>query len=134
MRKYRTWHKVLVEQLADREEALDYLQFALKEYQADSDMLFFLRALRTVIEAQGEIAQLGKKTGVAPESLSKILSSENALQIDTLGTILNALGWRLSIEPLEEVDPNLQCQSRKELRLKAGMEKTAAQLVESSSS
>ena len=35
MRKYRTWHEVLVEQLADSDEALDYLQFSLEEYQRD---------------------------------------------------------------------------------------------------
>ncbi len=63
MRKYRTWHEVLVEQLADSDEALDYLQFSLEEYQKDGDTSFFLRALRTVIEAQGE-SELSKKAGI----------------------------------------------------------------------
>ena len=134
MRKYRTWHKVLVEQLADPEEALDYLQFALEEYQADGDMLFFLRALRTVIEAQGEIAQLAKKTGIAPESLSKILSGEEALRIDTIGIILNTFGWRLSIEPLKRVEPNLGHQSQEGTGLNTARETGSAQLAESSSS
>lgn len=134
MRKYRTWHKVLVEQLADREEALDYLQFALEKYQADGDMPFFLRALRTVIEAQGEIAQLAMKTGITPESLSKILYSEDALQIGTIEVILNAFGWRLSIEPLKHVEPNLGHQSREGTRLNTAAETDSTQLVESSSS
>ena len=134
MRKYRTWHKVLVEQLADREEALDYLQFALEKYQADGDMLLFLRALRTVIEAQGEITQLAMKTGITPESLSKILSSEDALRIDTIEIILNAFGWRLSIEPLKHVESNLGHQNREGTDLDTAEETGSAQLVESPSS
>ena len=41
MKKYRTWHEVLVEQLTSRDEALDYLQFALEEYQVNGDKPFF---------------------------------------------------------------------------------------------
>lgn len=133
MRKYRAWHDVLIEQLADPEEALDYLQFALEGYQEDGDTSFFLRALRTVIEAQDQIVGLSKKTGVAPEILSKILSSDEPPQIYTLGTLLNAFGWRLSIEPLKHVEPNLQHQSKEVSGPNAGIEKTKKQLVESPS-
>ena len=40
-----------------------------------------------------------------------MLSSDNTPTLDTLGTILNVLdvlGWRLSIEPLEEAIPSLE--------------------------
>jgi DNA-binding phage protein len=132
--KYRTWHEVLVEQLADPEEALDYLQFALDGYQKDGDTSFFLRALRTVIEAQGEIAQLAKKTGIAPGSLSKVLSSDEPPRIDMFVTILNAFGWRLSIEPLEDVSPNLEIPSEERVRLKSTREKSVEQIAEASPS
>lgn len=134
MRKYRAWHEVLIEQLADPEEALDYLQFALEGYQEDGDTSFFLRALRTVIEAQDQIVGLSKKTGVAPEVLSKVLSSDEPPRIDTLRTLLNAFGWRLSIEPLKHVKPDLQCQSKEVSGPNSGIEKTKKQLVESPSS
>ena len=134
MRKYRAWHEVLIEQLADPEEALDYLQFALEGYQEDGDTSFFLRALRTVIEAQDRIVGLSKKTGVAPEALSKVLSSDKPPRIDTLRTLLNAFGWRLSIEPLKHVKPDLQCQSKEVSGPNSGIEKTKKQLVESPSS
>lgn len=132
MRKYRTWHKVLVEQLMDPDEALDYLQFAIGGYQEDGDTSFFLRALRTVAESQGGIPELAKKTGIAPESLSKILSSAEPPRIDTLRTILNAFGWRLSIEPLEVSKPNnLEIPSREDAGLNTAEEKIAQQVAES---
>ena len=52
MRKYRDY---LIEELADREKAISYLQTALEEYQRDGDMPALLLALRSVIEAQGGI-------------------------------------------------------------------------------
>ena len=42
---------------------------------------------------------------MSPDALQKILSSDKAPHIDTLRTILNALGCRLSIEPLEAKKP-----------------------------
>jgi DNA-binding phage protein len=134
MRKYRTWHEVLVEQLADPEEALDYLQLALEGYQKEGDTSFFLRALRTVVEAQGQVVGLSKKTGIAPEVLSKILSSDEPPRIDTLDTILNAFGWRLSIESLEDVSPNLEIPSKERVRLKPTRKKSVDQIAEASPS
>ena len=111
MRKYRAWRELLIEQLADPEEALDYLQFALEGYQEDGDTSFFLRALRTVVESQGGIAEVAKKIGTVPESLSGILANDEPPQIYPLGTLLNAFGWQLSIEPLANVSPNLEIPS-----------------------
>ena len=54
MRKYRDY---LIEELADREKAVSYLQTALEEYQTDGDMPALLLALRSVVEAQGGILQ-----------------------------------------------------------------------------
>ena len=130
MRKYRTWHEVLVEQLMDPEEALDYLQFAIGGYQKDGDTSFFLRALRTVAESQGGIAEVAKKIGIAPESLSEILASDDPPRIDTFGTILNAFGWQLSIQPLENVELNIKTQNDKRVDLNTAAKKRASSVVE----
>ena len=101
MRKFRKWHDYLIERLAaDKEEAIGYLDVALEEYQEDRDTSFFLQGIKTVVEAQGGISELAKKTHMSPDALEKVLSSEKAPHIDTLGTILKALGGRLSIVPL----------------------------------
>jgi DNA-binding phage protein len=105
MRKLRTFHEFLMEELANREHAIGYLDVALEEYQEDGDTPFFLKGIRNVVEAQGGISELAKRTHMSPDALQKILSSDKAPHIDTLGTILNALGCRLSIEPLEAKKP-----------------------------
>ena len=105
MRKLRTFHEFLMEELANREHAIGYLDVALEEYQEDGDTSFFLKGIRNVVEAQGGFPELAKRTHMSPDALQKILSSDKAPHIDTLGTILNALGCRLSIEPLEAKKP-----------------------------
>ena len=106
MRKFRKWHDYLIERLAaDKEEAIGYLDVALEEYQEDGDTAFFLKGIRNVVEAQGGISELAKRTHMSPDALQKILSSDKAPHIDTLGTILNVLGCRLSIQSLEAKKP-----------------------------
>ena len=105
MRKLRTWRAYLTERFAaDQEAAIRYLKLSLEEYQVDGDTPLLLLALRTVVESQGGIPALAKKTGIAPESLSDILSSDEAPRIDTLIRILNALGGHLSIESIAGTD------------------------------
>ena len=102
MRKYRKWREIVIEQLAeDWDAALDYIQFAMEEYQVDGDTEVFLLALYTFVESQGGAAEVAKRTAIAPETLSKILSSEKAPHLDTLAAVLNALGCRLAIVPLK---------------------------------
>ena len=105
MRKLQTLHEFLMEELANREHAIGYLDVALEEYQEDGDTPFFLKGIRNVVEAQGGISELAKRTHMSPDALQKILSSDKAPHIDTLGTILNALGCRLSIQSLEAKKP-----------------------------
>ncbi len=105
MRKYRKWRDIVIEQLAeDWDAALDYIQFAMEEYQVDGDTEVFLLALYTFVESQGGAAEVAKRAAIAPETLSKILSSNEAPYLDTFVTILKALGCRLSIEPLKAED------------------------------
>ena len=91
-----------MEDLADPVEAISYLDVSLEEYQMDGDIPFFLKGLRNVVEAQGGVAAIAKRTAMAPETLSKILSSEETLHLGTFATILKALGCRLSIEEIKD--------------------------------
>ena len=105
MREYRTWEEILMERFtSDWEEAIGYLDVALEEYQEDGDTPFFLLGLENVIEAHGGITGLAKQTGIEPEVLSEMLSSEKAPRLDTLNTILQGLGCRLSIQPLKDTN------------------------------
>ena len=92
---------------ADSEEAIEYLDVALEEYQEDGDTLFFLLGLQQVIEARGGVSEVAEKIGIAPQVLSDVLSSKKAPRLDTLNTILQALGCRLSIERLKDSSASL---------------------------
>ncbi len=105
MSEYQTWREYLIEKLAvDHERAIDYLDVALEEYQVDRDTHLFFVAVQTVIESQGGVSEVAEKIGIAPQVLSDVLSSEKAPRLDTLNTILQALGCRLSIQPLKDAD------------------------------
>ena len=131
MRKLRTWHAYLTERFAaDQEAAIRYLKFSLEEYQADRDTPLLLLAFRTVVESQGGISVLAKKTGIDSESLSDILSSDEAPRIDTLVTILNALGCRILIEPIADTDHSFETKSEEETDVNPAVEKGVEQVAE----
>ena len=107
MKKMRTWRECLIEDLADREEAIHYLQAILDDYYRFGQTLIVWEALKTVIEAQGGIAKLTQHTDISPQTLETALSNTDTPLIDALGVVLNALGYRLSIQPIADEDANL---------------------------
>ena len=105
MRKYRKWREYLIERLAaDQEEAIGFLQAVMEDYQVFGNSAAVVSAVQVVVESQGGVAEVAKRTNISPDTLSKILSSEEAPYLDTFATILKALGCRLSIEPLKAED------------------------------
>ena len=101
MRKLRTWRECLIERLTNRERAVGYLQAILEDYQIYKSPSVVLKALQTVIEAQGGVSKLAKQTDMDPQHLCKMLSDEDIPLIDRLGTVLKVLGYQLSIQPIE---------------------------------
>lgn len=101
-----------MEQLSDTDDAIDYLQVTLEEYQVDGDTSFFLSEIRTVVEAQGGVSKLAEKINIEPQVLSDMLTSKVAPRLDTFSTILRTLGCRLSIEPLAAVIPNPEAEDK----------------------
>jgi DNA-binding phage protein len=107
MKNSGTWREYMVQRLAsDQGRIKGYLQAIMEEYQTFGDLRVVLLALQTVAEVEGGISALAKRIDIEPETLSEELSSEKALTIDTLKTILNAFGCRLSIEPLKTENPH----------------------------
>ena len=100
MKELRTWTEYLIGRFAaDKEEAMGFLHAVMEEYQIHGNPATVVGALHTVITSQGGISEFAKKTDIEPQALSEILSSDEPIRIDTLRTILNAFGCRLSIEP-----------------------------------
>ena len=97
MNKFRTFDETLKERLADPEYARDFLDVSLEEYESDGNKEVFLRALRYVAEAQGGLGKLAEDTKLNRPNLYKILSQEGNPRLETIGAILHALGYRLSV-------------------------------------
>ena len=108
MRKMGIWRDYLIEKLADQERAIGYLQAILDDYYIYGSHTVVLRALETVVEAQGGVSKVAKQVDMDPQLLSKVLSNEDTPLIDVLGIVLKALGYQLSIKPLESENPNLE--------------------------
>lgn len=108
MKIYETWDTFLIEQLAEQRNISGYLSAVMEEYQIHGDLAIVQLALQSVVEAQGGISELAKKTDIDPQVLSEVISSDEAPRIDTLRTILSALGCRLSIDPLKTVNTDIE--------------------------
>ncbi|MCG9131407.1 transcriptional regulator [Candidatus Poribacteria bacterium] len=105
MREMGNWREYLMERLADPENAMNYLDVSLEEYQMDGDTDFFLIGLQNVVEAQGGVSTFAERIGLEQETLFELLSNGAAPRIDTFNTIVKALGCRLSIKPREDANP-----------------------------
>jgi probable addiction module antidote protein len=98
----RKFREVLIEDLEDLQEAQAYLEVALEEYEQDRDLEAFLMALRHVADAQGGIGKLAERTKLNREHLYRALSGKGNPRLETLDAILHGLGFRLTIQPLEQ--------------------------------
>jgi probable addiction module antidote protein len=97
MRKFKD---ILHEDLKDPLEAKAYLEVALENYEEDKDVEAFLMALRDVAEAQGGISKLAKTTHLNRQNLYRALSNRGNPRLETIGTILHGLGFKLAIQSL----------------------------------
>ena len=81
----------------DSDEAVGaYLDEALET----ADPAFIVQALGTVARARG-MTQIAKDAGLSRESLYRALSAEGDPEFDTVIRVLQALGLRLSVTPVE---------------------------------
>jgi probable addiction module antidote protein len=93
--KARTYQEHLDEVLRDDEEAVAYLNAAL----AEDDPEVFLLALRDVARArEGGLAALAEAAHVNREHLYRMLSKNGNPELRSLEALLDALGFRLSVE------------------------------------
>ena len=121
----RTLREYLIERLADKERAIGYLQAILDDYYIYGGPAVVLRALDTVVKAQGGVSKLAKQADMDPEMLSRLLSNEDTPLIDALGIVLKALGYQLSIAPVENENSNLEADTLQTAHVAEGP--TAAQ-------
>ncbi len=97
MSEFRNYRESLLEALKNPEEAIAYLEVALEEFFEDHDKTSFLKALRTIAEAQGGLTDLANKSNLNRPNLYKALSGKGNPKLETIGAILKALGFKLHV-------------------------------------
>ena len=105
MPKSRSYQTHLIEALRDPEEAAAYLSAALEE----TDRALFLLALRNVADAQGGLAWLADATQLNRENLYRMLSDKGNPEFYSLVTLLDSLGFRLSVETKTVMPSSTRC-------------------------
>ena len=107
-KKQGSWDKFLIEQLAEEEDMSGFLSAVMEEYESHGNAAVIQISLESIIEAKGGIAEVAKKTDIDPQILSDVLTNKESLHIDTLTTVLKAIGCRLSIVSLDGIEADYQ--------------------------
>jgi probable addiction module antidote protein len=117
-RRARSYADHLDKALLDPTSTIEYLRSAL-----DEDVDTFLLALRDVAKARGGgFAKLAEDAGLNRENLYRMLAPTGNPTMRSLESILRCLGYRLSVDAIEEAGGPLfvaaesQCRPPKEPR------------------
>ena len=84
MRKMRRYRDFLIEELADRDKALSFLEVLLEEYEKDPDGAALYYGFSAAVEAQGGVQKFAMKTHSTPQAVSDALLSKDEIQIAEL--------------------------------------------------
>ncbi len=90
----------LLKRLANSEYAAQYLKAAFDETIADGNKSAFLLALKNVVDATGEMQTVVKNANISPQKLSQIFSEEENPTLETLTSVLHAVGITIDFVPL----------------------------------
>lgn len=82
------------------EDVANYLDAVMEDALEHDDTSLIAAALGDVARSKG-MAAIADETGLSRESLYRTLSEAGNPTLSTLNSILNALGLRLSVKPLE---------------------------------
>jgi probable addiction module antidote protein len=83
----------------NEEEQLLYLQATLEDNWDSSEA--FLLSLKAIVEARG-FKKFAEDTGLSRESLYRTLSADGNPKLDTLFKMLNALGFKLTVQLIDK--------------------------------
>ena len=95
MTKSKSYKNNLIESLNDPTEAAEYLNAALEDGESE----VFLLALRDVVDSYGGMGKLAASTSLNRENLYRMLSTRGNPEFFSWSTVLDAVGFRLGVEP-----------------------------------
>lgn len=94
----------LLKRLENSEYAATYLKAALDETLSDGNTEAFLLALKNVVEAKGSTQTIANESNISRQHLYRILSGEGNPTLDTLTSVLQAVGLTIDFKPVSIKD------------------------------
>jgi probable addiction module antidote protein len=100
-RTYRQFRDVEEEYFHNHPEEIDpYLDEIFDAYAEDRDSASLLASLRVIAKVKG-ISNIAEETGLTRQGIQHALSSKGNPRFDNVNSIMNALGYRLVPEKLD---------------------------------
>jgi probable addiction module antidote protein len=100
-RTYRQFRDVEEEYFRNHPEEIDpYLDEIFDAYAEDHDSPSLLASLRVIAKVKG-ISNIAEETGLTRQGIQHALSSKGNPRFDNINSIMNALGYRLVPEKLD---------------------------------
>ena len=94
----------LLQRLGNSQYAATYLKAALDETLSDGNTEAFLLALKNVVEANGSMGAIASESNVSRQHLYRILSGNGNPTLDTLTSVLQAVGLTIDFKPVTVED------------------------------
>ena len=99
-RNYRSFRDVEEDYFRNHpEEIASYIDEIFNDYAKDSNSAALLASLRVIAKVKG-ITQLAEATGMTRQGVQHALSSKGNPRFDNVNAIMQALGYRLAPEPI----------------------------------
>ena len=89
----------LLQRLGNSQYAATYLKAALDETLSDGNTEAFLLALKNVVEANGSTGAIASESNVSRQHLYRMLNGNGNPTLDTLTSVLQAVGLTIDFKP-----------------------------------
>lgn len=90
----------LLKRLANPEYAAQYLKVAFDETLVDGNKSAFLLALKNLVEATGAMQTVANEAKISRQHLYRMLSEEGNPTLETLTSVLQAVGMTIDFKPV----------------------------------
>ena len=97
----KDYREDLLKRLSSSEYAAQYLKAALDETLSDGNMEAFLLALRNIVDATGARQEVATEAKISRQHLYRMLSGDGNPTLETLTSVLQAVGLTIDFKPLE---------------------------------
>ena len=98
VRKLRTLDQLEENYFRDHPREIDsYVKEIFSDYANDGDSAALLASLRVIARVKG-ISTIAEQTGLSRQGLQKALSGKGNPRLDSINSIMHALGYRLKPE------------------------------------